>query len=185
MIEVLKARARTIHLRPNPLEGCIRRNKLDETERGWRWLRSVALLDRLADREQVHLPTGEVYDIHIARTEHGDCGVLFRGGREKPWWRDDAELQAACLVTFASQNVQGMVILQELDSDLLWHYFANPAAPTQLATTAFKGLHAEPPSRLDKSSARAHASCRYCPVKWDCDRLDLQYGHTRDWDETT
>ena len=178
MIEELQEKLRKLAVRRNPLEGCIRRNVLDTAPSPWRYVRGNAVLDAMADRHTVHLPTGQLYDIHIA----ADVVVLFRGGKQRPWWHEDAQLQAACVVTFASHYVQATIITTELDNEIGWLYIPIPADPTSVALAAYRGLQAEPIARLDKLGARASATCRFCSVRTDCDRIDLQYGHTDDWE---
>jgi len=165
---------KTLTTEPCPFLGCVRANKWAAAK--WRNLRGDALLAALSEKWLINTPFG---DFHIY--VYGPHIVQFRGGQWRQWWDDDCKLLCALVATFSSLQPDGVIILQEVDSELTEYYVAAPhyEEGKQLVEQALAQWKVD--GRIAKNSPRA-AMCTYCSVKRRCDAKDLEEGATKDWD---
>lgn len=155
--------------------GCARQ-KLWYTKATWRNYRADALLQLVGSQVAVVAPHADYVSYLLE-----NYLLTFRGGNRQPWWDEDATLECAFLTHFTSYRPFGIVVLQELDSNLSQYYLDAPSVDVseRLVRDALQRWKDE--GRLAKNSPRALATCPRCPVKRQCDLRDRELGETADW----
>lgn len=163
------------------LTGCARQRKLTRDDRPttWRTVRGDAVLRCLGTRTQIDTEVGP-FDAFIAAVANGELMLVFRAGREQPWWQEDIEVQMAC-AQLAGATITGTLLIQELDSELTFRYFdcldlTKARTLVDAATERFNTT-----ARIAKNGARGRGQCPHCPVKAKCDFIDLSKGENLDW----
>jgi hypothetical protein len=170
-------------MRPFPLMGCVRRNVWTEGAEAqtWKWRRGTALLAVAAHKSAFVWPGG-VFDCFSTFTQDGLVLFIFRGGKPKPWWRDDAMVLAGAIATNSAFVLAGVCVVFEVDGALHERYFEAPAEEAAARyMEALEGWKGEHPTRINKQSPRGTVICKSCPVKNRCDALDMELGETGDW----
>lgn len=172
-LPILPQLQKTLTTEPCPFLGCVRSNKWGALK--WRNLRGDALLSVLGEKWCIITPFG---DFHVY--VYGPHLLQFRGGAWRQWWEEDCKLLCALVSSFASLQPDGVIILQEVDSELQEHYVAAPQYDIgkQLVDSALQQWQVD--GRIAKNSPRA-AMCTYCSVKRRCDAKDLEERATTDW----
>ena len=172
-----------IAARPCPLVGCVRQRKLmRDLPLSWRFARGDAVLAQLGARTQINTDVGP-FDAFIARTStDGSALLVWRSGQRRPWWNEDVELTLACAQVYGAL-VDGAILVQELDSELSTHYIErlDPAKARTLVEAAKERFNAT--ARIQKNGPRGRGQCLHCPVKAECDFIDLSRNETSDWPE--
>ena len=166
---------------PCPVVGCTRQHVLagqeGQQEPLWRFLRGNTVLACLGARVELEGPWGP---FHIWLTD--DRWLLqFRGGRLQPWWIEDCKLLLALVMTYTTLKVEGCTLLQELDGKLQTHYIDCPSAAEKKELLDGALQRWEQQTRYVKNQPRALAACQHCPVRRECDLMDLARGETADW----
>lgn len=173
----------SLSLRRTEAIGCPRQNRAVGVADTWDTIRGNGLCI-LSDAHRIsfRIPTGEDIEVFIRRGEEIDTIniVTFRGGKWKPWWTEDIRLLLAFAKAYLDERVTGAWLLHEFDNKLNESYIVGPSADeasklVQTALTRWKDNE-----RIPKNSPRAYL-CQYCPIKRQCDALDLEKGETSDW----
>ena len=140
-------------------------------------LRGNAILHIIAEKLSVEAGTG-AFDVY----HRAPFLITFRGGKWKPWWEDDIQLLAALVVTYSDISTEGTLVIHELDGDVTLRYIPLPPNVEALVNRATTDWNPDTTrSRISKKSGRAAVLCKYCPIRSECARLDLEYGMTEDW----
>lgn len=169
---------RILQTRQSELVGCQRQNRFRGPDTSWRYLRGNALCAQLGYKITVNTPIDEL-DVFYEPEEK--VIIFYRGGKWKPWWAHDIELTLALCKLYLNEGVTGAYVLHELDNELTQTYVSSPDSDeaSELVQVALEGWRNH--SRIHKDSPRAQALCQYCPVKRQCDAVDLEQGATHDW----
>lgn len=167
---------------PCNLVGCVRQNLLlADAPEDYRNIRGNALLALIGERVLLDAPSGA---FHVFTFDEGNGPVLllFRGGKPKPWWDEDARVLLAVVNTYGFRCYEA-VILYELDSRL--YSYRVPAPSTEMAKSiiAERALKYRTFARISKKTYRGRVICSHCPVKAECDRVDMERNETSDWPE--
>ena len=176
---------RILTCRPNMLVGCARQNSLQrerEHDTTWRLVRGNAVLNAMGMKLDIEYPFG-FFDSYIKADDDGILVLQFRGGRWKPWWREDSQMMAACVDVYTDYKVNGIVLMQELEG-ILTANLIEPAGNHEGMVEAAVNMHSEiPVFRVAKNEGRGRAWCQHCTVHNACDAADLEYAQTGDWPE--
>jgi hypothetical protein len=146
----------------------------------WNLMRGNALLAFCGQKQGVNTTAGY---LELYTTSDLDRPVIlqFRGGKEKPWWREDMELLGSIGVYYLEPKPTGVLVLQELDNSLNELYYPAPADERcrELVSEALDRWRNN--KRIHKNTQRARAYCYSCPVRAKCDSLDIENGEQQDW----
>lgn len=158
------------------LVGCRRQNRLAPIRGQWRFAKGLPLLICLG---------GEIVRLKLCPSPCDtvitpDGWVLtYRAGREvRPWWLEDLQLLTALAFEFSGRPVRGGVLVQGLDTGVIFHQVPVPGNTAALVEAAVMQ------ERIRHTGPRGLVSCPVCPVQRECYRLDLLNRQTQDWSST-
>lgn len=175
---------RSLALRNSELIGCPRQNRMAGLDNSWRMARGNALCALQGYKVSFSTPIEEI-DVFVTGQEDERLDLItFRGGKWKEWWNRDVELLLALAVLYLSPNVNGAIVLHEVDNQLSEVYIASPSKDEASALVQAALSRWKEHARILKNSPRALALCGYCPAKARCDALDLEKGETSDWPDS-
>lgn len=176
-IDLLDKLAQTVWARPAKVIGCTRQHIL-WPDKPWRWLRGNAILSAIGEKVEIEAPFG-AFGVFLVVDGEKIWLLQYRGGNWCPWWDEDAALLASLVSSYTQFKVAGTVTIVELDGQIRLHYTELPAEAAALTKEAVDRWTNQ--ARLPKDQPRARTVCRYCPVKNQCELMDLERGETADW----
>jgi hypothetical protein len=125
--------------------------------------------------------TTPVDDFDVFLGQYRSVIYTFRGGKWKPWWDEDLRMLGALGVLYLNEALEGVIVLHELDNDITEVYIPAPSKDEASLLVERAVIGWREFARIPKNSPRALVLCQYCPIKRQCDALDLEKGDTSDW----
>ena len=166
-----------LDVHPFPLLGCPRRNVLQD--RPWRSDVGAAVCALVGTRATVEWE-GKPVDFY--HTPDGSSLLLWRGGKWRDWWVEDATLLVGMVRALSNIRAEGVFVLHEVDGETHVRYVG---APTKDAVNAYTEMMVcwgkDDPPRICRDSDRGEATCWRCPVRRQCEAMDVEAGTTEDW----
>ena len=184
-VDLLAELRQTLLAAEPTIVGCARRNKLTaDIIPKWRNLRGSTVLACCGYKIVAETPVGPV-DVWMREDTDGlPTPLAFRGGTWKSWWEEDLRLLGALVRLYVHREAHRVTVLHEVDSELSLKYIPIPSE-MEASSLVREGIQRYQENvRIAKDSPRGLAWCPHCPVRRQCDLIDLETNQTADWPES-